>query len=339
MSELFETASEQSTQPAGRSRLSRGLPDADANEAAAPSGLSPRLWRRARWPALLFLLTCFSTFWVGVTNWQPTQAITICVAQDDWTYVRQLIGVHWPQGLLYMGCVLAILVLHELGHFVMTLVYRIPATMPIFLPFPFNPIGTLGAVIGMNGLEANRRQIFDIGIAGPLAGLVVAVPLAWLGVRDLDLTQAVPAGGLQFQSPLFLDWLLEWAAVPGYNGSSISPSQVNPFLAAAWVGFLVTGLNMIPVGQLDGGHITYALFGQFAHQLARWIIIGAIAAMVYSGHMVLLLMVVLVILVGTDHPPTADDTVRLGWFRWVLGLLSLSIPILFFPPRVFDLPI
>jgi len=308
-----------------------------ARESTSPRLLRRGLLRRLRWPVTLFLLTCLSTFWVGVTNWQPVQALIVCSEQGDLTYVRQLFLTHWAQGLTYMGCVLAILLLHELGHFLMTLYYRIPATMPIFLPFPFNPIGTLGAVIGMNGFEADRKQIFDIGIAGPLAGLVVAIPLAWIGASQLDFS-IPPAGGLSFQCPLFLDWLIERLAIPGYNGSSISPSQMNPYLSAAWVGCLVTGLNMIPVGQLDGGHITYALFGKRAHLLARAMIVGAIASMVYFGHMVLLLMVILVVLVGTDHPPTANDRMPLGWFRTGLGLLSLSIPILLFPPMVFELP-
>ena len=114
--------------------------------------------RRVRWPAILFLLTCLSTFWVGVTNWQPVQALFVCTEQGNLTYVRQLFLNHWQQGLTYMGCVLAILVLHELGHFVMTLIYRIPATMPIFLPFPFNPIGTLGAVMAEDVLDRERSE-------------------------------------------------------------------------------------------------------------------------------------------------------------------------------------
>ncbi len=252
-------------------------------------------------------------------------------------YVRQLVLTHWQQGLLYMGAVISILLLHELGHFVMTVIYRVPATVPIFLPFPLNPIGTLGAVIGMQGTAADRKQIFDIGIAGPLAGLVIAIPLAFIGVSKLDLT--IPAaGGLGFQSPLFLDWLIRWMEIPGYNGRCVWLSQLNPYFSAAWVGCLVTGLNMIPVGQLDGGHITYTLFGKWAHTIAEAMVVLAIAFMVYYGHFVLVVMVALLMLVGTDHPPTRDDTVPLGVFRWTLGLGSLVIPILCFPPMIFEFP-
>lgn len=285
-------------------------------------------------PFILFLLTCLSTFWVGITDWQPIQSLNIAWNQGDATYLRQLVLTHWQQGLLYMGSVLAILLLHELGHFVATLIYRIEASMPIFLPFPFNPIGTLGAVIGMQGMTANRRQIFDIGIAGPLAGLVVAVPIAWLGVQQLDLS-APPQGGLGFNCPLALDWMIRFSGVEGYHGQPIWINQLNPFFSAAWVGFLVTGLNMIPVGQLDGGHITYTLFGRRAHWLAEAIVVGAIATMVYLQNFILIVMVLLLLLVGTRHPPTRDDSVPLGGFRWCLGLLSLTIPFLCFPPMIF----
>ena len=297
---------------------------------------SPRR-RRLKVPIILFVLTCASTFWVGVTDWQPIQSLEICRQRGDMMYVRQLVLTHWSQGLLYMGAVISILLLHELGHFVMTLIYRVPATVPIFLPFPLNPIGTLGAVIGMQGTVADRKQIFDIGIAGPLAGLVIAIPMAFLGVSQLDLT--IPAaGGLGFQCPLFLDWLIRWMEVPGYNGRCVWLSQLNPYFSAAWVGCLVTGLNMIPVGQLDGGHITYTLFGEWAHTIAEAMVVLAIAFMVYYGHFVLVIMVGLLLLVGTDHPPTRDDTVQLGGFRWALGLASLVIPILCFPPMIFEFP-
>ncbi len=262
--------------------------------------------RRKLIPFILFLLTCLSTFWVGITAWQPLPALQVAASQGDTIYLRQLAIAHWSDGLIYMTCVLAILLCHELGHFVMTIIYRVPATVPIFLPFPFNPIGTLGAVIGMKGIAGNRKQIFDIGIAGPLAGLVVAVPIALIGVAQLDVGQPI--------------WL----------------NQLNPYFAAAWVGFFVTGLNMIPVGQLDGGHITYTLFGRYARFLAQAILVAAIAAMVYFRSYVLIVMVALLLVIGTGHPPTRDEVSPMGWTRCVLGFISLVIPILCFPPMVFE---
>jgi membrane-associated protease RseP (regulator of RpoE activity) len=321
--------------------------DTDANNPGTltrrtPGALAPRS-RRGRIPLLLFFLTCLSTFWVGVTNWQPTFELsrlfsgTVGGGLFDWMLLRQLLLRHWDQGLIYMFAVLAILLMHEMGHFVATLIYRIPATVPIFLPFPFNPIGTLGAVIGMEGTQADRRQIFDIGIAGPLAGLVIAIPMAIYGISLLDLTKPA-AGQLALESPLAFRWIMNWVHVPGYvagQGEGIWFSQSNPWLAAAWVGFLVTGLNMIPVGQLDGGHVTHCLFGRYAHWIAECIIVAAIAFMVWRGIPHLSVMVLLLLVMGTRHPPTRDDEVPLGVVRYMLGLTSLAIPFLCFPPNIF----
>jgi membrane-associated protease RseP (regulator of RpoE activity) len=218
------------------------------------------------------------------------------------------------------------------------LAYRVRASLPYFVPLPISAIGTMGAVIGMDGSKADRRQIFDIGLAGPLAGLVVAVPIMWIGASRLDLT--TPPLGFQFGQPLAVQWLLEYLH-PGTHQQNlgIAVNQLNPYFMAGWVGLLVTGLNMMPVSQLDGGHVTYALFGRGAHWVAR---IFMLAVFVYMGTMFYLfrtppfwlLMALLVLLIGTDHPPTRDDTVRLGWFRIVLGGLSLLIPVFCFAPNL-----
>jgi len=277
----------------------------------------PRRRRRMGLPVILFVLTCCSTFWVGITDWQPTVPLQSYDPGEILYNMRILLLANWVQGLLYMCSVLLILLLHEFGHFFTTLYYRVPATAPIFLPFPFNPIGTLGAVIGMNGTLANRRQIFDIGIAGPLAGLVAAVPLSFLGVSQLDLTEP-PRGGIGFRLPLLMQWMVQSVGVEGLD--PVEPivwiNQLNPFFASGWVGLLITGLNMMPVGQLDGGHITYTLFGKASKWIAELSIILAIAFMVYHQHYVLIVMVGLILIMGTAHPPTADDTVELGPTRW-----------------------
>ncbi len=292
--------------------------------------------RKYRIPTILFLLTCLSTFWVGVTGWQPIEVLVDSAEAGNLMNIRLLVLANWQQGLLYMVSLLGILLFHELGHFFTTIIYRIHATAPIFLPFPISNFGTLGAVIAMDGTAANRRQIFDIGIAGPLAGLIVAIPMALIGASQLDLS--TPSyGAIGLKMPLLLDWLIRWNEVAGYRNETVFLTQLNPYFAAAWMGFVITGLNMMPVGQLDGGHITYTLFGKFAHPLAKLIVIAAIAFMVYYQHYVFILMVALLIVFGTEHPPTSDDTVKLGWFRTVLGLASLAIPIFCFPPMVFAL--
>lgn len=318
-------------------RLSGEATAERTKEVAEPEEVVPAPPRRRYWlPLLLFLLTCLSTFWVGVTSWQPVEVLTDAAAAGDLMNVRRLVLTNWRQGMIYSASLLGILLLHELGHYVATLVYRIHATVPYFLPFPISSFGTLGAVIAIDGMAANRRQIFDIGIAGPLAGLVVAIPMALIGARQLDLTS--PAYGvIGLKMPLLLDWLIRWYGVAGYENQTVYLTQMNPWFAAAWVGFVITGLNMMPVGQLDGGHITYTMFGKVAHAIAKLIVVLAIAFMVYYQHYVFVLMVALLLLAGTEHPPTRDDSAPLGWFRVLLGWCSLTIPIFCFPPMVFEL--
>lgn len=291
--------------------------------------------RRVLLPVVLFLLTCLSTFFAGATGWWPPDHMSgsMSLAPDPFFQLPARLAVlqHWREGLTYMLCVLAILLTHEMGHFVLTLVYGVRSSLPYFLPLPISPIGTMGAVIGMDGSRADRRQIFDIGLAGPIAGLIVAMPIVWIGVSQLDFTHVTPAGH-QFGLPLALRWLVTHLH-PGTHVATISQNQLNPYFMAGWVGLLVTGLNMMPVSQLDGGHVTYALFGRSAHWLARGFMLFVFIYMgvmytLYQTPPTFLLMAILVLLIGTDHPPTRDDSVQLGWPRILIGTLSLAIPVL-----------
>jgi membrane-associated protease RseP (regulator of RpoE activity) len=241
---------------------------------------------------------------------------------------------NWQQGLTYMGAVLAILLTHEMGHFLQTLRYHIPASYPLCIPVPFSLIGTMGAVISMDGMRANRKQIFDIGIAGPLAGLAVAVPVLYLGVRELDLGIAPQAGDIQLYNPLIVRWMIQWLHPEWVDRAQwVAVSQLNAYFMAGWVGMLITGLNMLPISQLDGGHAIYALFGRDAHKLARAFVIVAIGYVVINLDQAAIWtpMLVLVILMGIHHPPTSDDSVELDTTRWTIGVLSLAIPVLCFP--------
>ena len=300
------------------------------------SPTSHRIRRRTVLPLILFFATCLSTFWVGVTHWQPVLSLESLATTGgmDLVPIRRLILSYGEQGVIYMACVMAILLCHELGHFFVTLLYRVPASFPIFLPFPFNPIGTFGAVIGMHGMQADRRQIYDIGLAGPLAGLVIAVPVMVMGILTLDVSTP-GSGDIQINCPLGTLWLIQWLRpdIDPQNGY-LWLSHLNPYFVAGWVGFLITGLNMMPISQLDGGHVIYSLIGKKAHWVARISIVTAIAFMVYYLAPSLVLMTILLLLVGTDHPPTRNDRVPLGGFRIALGWLSLSIPFFCFPPFI-----
>jgi hypothetical protein len=287
--------------------------------------------RNLKLPLLLFLATCASTFWVGVTHWDPLQP----QYWASWPLVGQAIAGNWLNGLQYMAAVLAILLTHEMGHFLQTVRYRIPASYPLCIPVPFNPIGTMGAVIGMDGTRADRKQIFDIGIAGPLAGLVVAFPVLWYGIKQLDLSRSPAPGEIEFYLPLAAQWMLAWTH-PGAAWAQerwVGLSELNPFFMAGWVGMLITGLNMLPISQLDGGHTMYALFLDRAHTFSRYFISFAILYVVINLDEAVLWtpMLLLVIFLGIHHPPTANDDVELGPVRRAIGLASLAIPVLCFP--------
>ncbi|MCH2129744.1 MAG: site-2 protease family protein [Pirellulaceae bacterium] len=305
--------------------------------------------RRIRLPFILFLLTCVSTFLAGVTSWEPIYfwlQEPFALHSDPQSYAmsfRRVILRHWDQGLIYMACVLAILLAHEMGHFLATVRYRIAASLPYFIPLPIIPLGTMGAVIGMDGLRANRRELFDIGIAGPLAGLVVAIPVLWIGTLQLDWTQP-ESGHLVLDMPILARLMLNIAQPPGYEnpghlwpGQMVSIGLVNPYFMAGWVGLLITGLNMLPISQLDGGHVIYTLFGKRAHWIARAFLVIAIAFMVFAEvERIWTLMLVIIVLIGTDHPPTSNDQMPLGPVRFTIGMLSLLIPLLCFPPFALD---
>jgi membrane-associated protease RseP (regulator of RpoE activity) len=168
--------------------------------------------------------------------------------------------------------------------------------------------------------------------------LIVAIPIIWIGARELNVQNAQPAG-LAIELPLAMRLAVDYLHPGAYKpGVGVPISELNPYFMAGWVGLLVTGLNMLPVSQLDGGHVTYALFGRGAHWLARifmllvFVYMGLMYAM-YQASPTWLPMALLVLLLGTDHPPTRDDTVRLGWFRGLLGVVSLLIPLFCFTPN------
>ena len=205
----------------------------------------------------------------------------------------------------------AILFAHEMGHFIATVIHRVPASLPFFIPFPLNPMGTMGAVIAMDGRRCTRRQVFDIGIAGPLAGLVIAIPILMYGVSQLDISRTY--FGPACDSPILVDMLISMKKNTTHYNGSIAISQLNPYYMAGWVGLLITGLNMMPVSQLDGGHVIYALFGRRrALFVARAFVFLAISLMVFYDAFIWMLMLILVILIGTDHPPTRDDEMPVG---------------------------
>ena len=274
---------------------------------------------RARLQLLLYLLTGLTTFAAGAVGWQP-----LLLGVDD-VGVASAVLAHWDRGLLYMAAVLAVLTAHEAGHFIAARLHGIPATLPFFIPMPILLTGTLGAVIGMEGSRADRRQLFDIAIAGPLAGLVVAVPLMALGLLTGTAGETNP-----FALPPLATWLQSLLRPDLAAATTIAP---NALFMAGWVGLLVTGLNMIPVSQLDGGHICYAVFGRRGNWVARAVLIASILTVVISGQYNWVALVVIVTFMGVDHPPIREEGRPLDAFRTALGIASFVIPVLTFMPE------
>ena len=293
--------------------------------AAAPDSESfrrPAPRAPARLPLLLFALTAVTTFAAGAVGWQP-----VVLGVDEG--IGTAVATHWLRGLVYMAAVLAVLSAHEAGHWVAARLHGIHSTLPFFIPMPLLLTGTLGAVIGMEGSRANRRQLFDIALAGPVAGLVVALPL---------LAAGLVTGGQPEDNPFALPPAARWirdAVRPDLAAANVAP---NPLFMAGWVGLLVTGLNMIPISQLDGGHVCRAVFGERGNWVARGVLLTAMAWIVVYGRYDWIMMVVAVTLLGADHPPIREDGRPLGAVRTAVGIAAFLIPAVTFMPEPLALP-
>ena len=206
----------------------------------------------------LFLATCFTTSWVGVLNKFPDVA---------WLDMASIIPL-LPQGMPYALSIVSILLTHEMGHFVLARRHGVQASLPYFIPIPIPPVGTMGAVIRMEGRVGSRDALADIGASGPLAGMVVAIPVLLYG---LHISEVGPINGglLEGNSLLYLGakLLIKGQILPG-GGVDVF---LSPVAWAGWVGLLVTMLNLMPIGQLDGGHIAYAYFGARHNLTSSWL--------------------------------------------------------------------
>lgn len=236
-------------------------------------------------------------------------------------------------GFPYAIAVMAILLSHECGHYFLSRVHRVDATLPFFIPAPpIFFIGTLGAFIRMRTLPRDRRALFDIGAAGPWAGMFVAVPVLLLG---LSLSEIRPAGPVEGAAIIFGNSLLfkglAWLAL-GSTGDNVT-IFLHPIAMAGWVGLLVTALNLMPVGQLDGGHVVYAAFGERWH---RWISRGTLAALIIlgvGGATTWLFWAVLLSFLGLRHPPLLDAETPLDRRRTWAAVATLAMFVVTFIPE------
>jgi len=232
-------------------------------------------------------------------------------------------------GLPFSLTLMSILLAHEMGHYIVGRRYNAPVSLPYFIPLPiFSPFGTMGAVIVQRAPFEERRSLFDIAVAGPLAGLVVALPLLVYGLATSKVGPITPGGLLEGNSILYLalKYLIFGRVLPG-NGLDV---YLNPVAWAAWAGLLVTSLNLLPVGQLDGGHTLYALFGRRAWPVA----FGVVGLLVVMGFFWQgwFLWAFLVLIFGVRHPAPLNDLSPMGLRRTLVGIGVLVLFVLTFTP-------
>jgi membrane-associated protease RseP (regulator of RpoE activity) len=228
--------------------------------------------------------------------------------------------------------VIAIMLTHEMGHYLACRYYGVDASLPFFIPFPLHLVGTFGAFIRIRSPFPNRRVLFDVGIAGPLAGFVVCLPVLALGILEARaVPDTVEAGVLLLGEPL----LFQWAAALLRDVPPGATLAIGPLGMAAWFGLLMTALNLMPIGQLDGGHVVYALIRERATLVSR-LALAAGVFLVYLGPSLLLWCVLLLVL-SRPHPPTLRDAEPIGRVRVCVGLIGLAVFAVCFTPQPFIL--
>ena len=305
-----------------------------------PGEETPVFWRyipspqpaerpKYRLSLLLFLLTFLATLLVGTQlalsfrlSGPTAGGLEFFIAVLE----HPLVLVY---GLAFALAIMGILLAHELGHYLACRYYGISATLPYFIPFP-NLIGTMGAFIRIRSHFPQRRALFDVGIAGPLAGFLVAVPTLLLSLPHSKIIQVDPSAmAISFGEPLIFKlaaWFFQLQTPPGKD------LYIHPVAFAAWVGFFATALNLLPMGQLDGGHIVYALFGKYHRQISLGFALVVIPALMFFFWSPWIVWALIPLLLGIHHPPTLDDGIPLDPARKGIALAGLLVFILCFIP-------
>lgn len=297
--------------------------------------------RGERWllHAALFVATLVTTTWAG--------AALRGVIDTEHSLAFFTAGWHaWLAGCAFSLPLVAILLAHELGHYLTARRYQLDVSPPFFIPVPQAPylpfIGTMGAFIRLRTVLSDRRQLLDVGIAGPIAGFVVAVPVLWLGLRLSHPLLPRYGDGLALWvdgsvirlGDSVVSWLLRRAGPPGGGGLLLHPTAV-----AGWVGIFVTMLNLLPISQLDGGHILYsALPGPHRRiAIAIWVALLGLGWWTWSGWVVWAVVVLALSRGQLGHPPVLDDQRPLPRSRRRLAWAALALFLLTFMPLPFQI--
>jgi membrane-associated protease RseP (regulator of RpoE activity) len=319
---------------------------------------------------VLFTLTCIATTYVGVI-WSTSKFVSLSgwfeqfpgsIPETALRIARDLRELPWSSGLSYSVPLMSILLAHEFGHFFAARIHRVPASPPFFVPMPIPPLGTMGAVILMRDRIPRRNALLDIGAAGPLAGLAVALPVLAYGIWQSPVSQVAADGGYYMEGRsliyLALLYLLKGPIPDGYD------IMLSPTAFAGWAGLLVTMINLIPAAQLDGGHVAYALFGSRQNEYSRRVRglllpLALLVSLAYglpvllgaanrapteddfmSGVPWLLWWALLRLITrrgGPEHPPTDDDTLSPARRVVAVGTLLLFV-LLFMPAWLREIP-
>jgi membrane-associated protease RseP (regulator of RpoE activity) len=262
-------------------------------------------------------------------------AISVAGAVDWAATIGLVIRTFGWQGLAYSAAVLGILGAHEMGHYLACRRYDVDATLPYFLPFP-SLSGTLGAVIKIREAFPGRRALFDIAVAGPIGGFIVLVPLLFWGI-GLSNVQPLPPDmhGYALGEPLLFK-LATWLTFgPIPDGYSVN---IHPVVFAAWFGMLATAWNLLPFGQLDGGHLIYATLGDRSRYFSMATVAASIVMcfVTYSWVVMTLMMITMLFLLGPRHPRVIDEYEPLGAGRIALALFAVVMFVLCFTPVPID---
>jgi membrane-associated protease RseP (regulator of RpoE activity) len=284
-----------------------------ARVVALPSTLTDAMRRRSRVSVnvLLFLATVVTTVWAGALH----QGVNLFSTPGQF-----LVGAP------YAAALLAILGVHEMGHFVVARLHGVDVTWPYFIPVPMG-LGTLGAFIQIKSLIKSRRAVFDVGIAGPLAGLCVALPALFIGLgQAMPLSSEESLHGTRAGSSILLALMYQMVHGGDLASAASATIRLTPIAYAGWIGLVVTALNLLPVGQLDGGHIAYSLFGR---RYARAIGIGTFLVMLGLGLTVwpglLTLAIFVALIAGFSHLPALDDITTPDAKRFALGAVAMVL--------------
>jgi len=286
----------------------------------------PRLWLNA----ILFALTVVSAFTVGIgwsANYRYAEALSrhpeLAGAVRPWRDPA-ILGL----SALYAVVLLGILLGHEMGHYLTCRRNGVSATLPFFIPAP-TLIGTMGAFIKITSPITRKRQLFDVGLAGPLMSFFLSVPALGIGLALSKTVPALPSdGALYFGEPL----LSKIFSALFFGGAGANQDVIlHPVAFAGWVGLLVTAMNLFPLGQLDGGHVSYAVFGSKSRTISR-IFLGIFAVMGIVFWMGWLVWALMILAIGLKHPQTWDESAPLGRRRTLLAVFAVVMFVLSFIP-------